>query len=102
VRLSEHFETGGAAMLEHACRLGLEGIISKRADAPYKSGRNDNWLKLKCTQTGEFVIAGYVPSTVSPGMIGSLVSGYYDKGRLVHAGRVGTGYTQKIARDLKK
>jgi bifunctional non-homologous end joining protein LigD len=102
LRYSEHFATEGSAMVEHACRLGLEGIISKRADAPYKSGRNDNWLKVKCTQTSEFVIAGYVPSTVSSGMIGSLVTGYYENGKLIHAGRVGTGYTQKIARDLKK
>jgi bifunctional non-homologous end joining protein LigD len=102
LRYSEHFSTEGSAMVEHACRLGLEGIISKRADAPYKSGRNDNWLKVKCTQTSEFVIAGYVPSTVSSGMIGSLVMGYYEDGKLIHAGRVGTGYTQKIARDLKK
>ncbi|BCJ92060.1 ATP-dependent DNA ligase [Terrihabitans soli] len=102
LRFSEHFATEGDAMLEHACRLGLEGIISKRADAPYKSGRNDNWLKVKCTQSSEFVIGGYVPSTVSAGMIGSLVMGYYEKGKLVYAGRVGTGYTQKIARNLKK
>ncbi len=102
LRYSEHFATEGSAMIEHACRLGLEGIISKRADAPYKSGRNDNWLKVKCTQTSEFVIAGYAPSTVSAGMIGSLVMGYYEKGKLIHAGRVGTGYTQKIAQMLKK
>jgi bifunctional non-homologous end joining protein LigD len=102
LRFSEHFVTDGDAMVAHACRLGLEGIISKRADAPYKSGRNDNWLKVKCTQTSEFVIAGYAPSTVSAGMIGSLVMGYYEKGKLVHAGRVGTGYTQKTAQILKK
>ncbi len=102
LRLSEHFETDGAAMVQHACRLGLEGIISKRRDAPYRSGRNDNWLKVKCTATSEFVIAGYVPSTVSAGMIGSLVIGYYEAEKLVYAGRVGTGYSQKTARDLKK
>ena len=97
LRLSEHIDSDGDAMLRHACRLGLEGIICKRADAPYRSGRGDAWVKVKCTERSEFVIGGYVPSTVSPGMIGSLVVGYYDKGKLVHAGRVGTGYTQKIA-----
>ncbi len=102
VHLSEHFETDAAAMLQHACKLGLEGIIAKRMDAPYKSGRNDSWLKLKCTEGGEFVIAGYVPSTVSPGMVGSLVMGYFDKGKLIHIGRVGTGFTRTIAQDLKK
>ena len=49
-------------MLRHACRMGLEGVISKRADAPYRSGRGRDWIKSKCTQRQEFVIAGYVPS----------------------------------------
>lgn len=102
VRLSEHFETDARAMLQHACKFGLEGIIAKRTDAPYKSGRNDGWLKLKCTEGGEFVIAGYVPSTVSPGMVGSLVMGYFDNGKLIHIGRVGTGFTRTVAQDLKK
>ncbi|MFC5067554.1 DNA ligase D [Flaviflagellibacter deserti] len=102
LRYSEHIESDGEAMIRHACRLGLEGIICKRADAPYRSGRGDQWLKVKCTQRSEFVIAGYVPSTASAKAIGSLVMGYYDKGKLIHIGRVGTGYTQTVARDLWK
>jgi bifunctional non-homologous end joining protein LigD len=100
LRFSEHIEGDGAAMLRHACRLGLEGIVSKRADAPYRSGRGQSWLKAKCALREEFVVAGYVPSTVSAKMVGSLVLGYFDKGNLVHVGRVGTGFTQAIARSL--
>ena len=102
LRFSEHVDGDGEAMVRHACRLGLEGIICKRADEPYRPGRGDAWVKVKCSERSEFVIAGYVPSTVSPSMIGSLVLGYYEKGKLVPAGRVGTGYTQKIAQNLKK
>jgi bifunctional non-homologous end joining protein LigD len=100
LRLSEHIDGDGAAMLRHACRLGLEGIVSKRADARYASGRGHYWLKAKCAEREEFVIAGYVVSTVSAKMIGSLVLGYFDKAKLVHVGRVGTGFTTATARDL--
>ena len=65
IRFSEHLDVDGPTMLEHSCRLGLEGIISKRVDLPYRSGRGDHWLKSKCVERQEFVILGYVPSTVS-------------------------------------
>lgn len=102
LRYSEHFEEKGEMVLNHACRLSLEGIVSKKADAPYRSGRGKDWVKSKCTERQEFVIAGYVPSTVSSGMVGSLVLGVHEGGKLVHAGRVGTGFTAAVARDLKK
>jgi bifunctional non-homologous end joining protein LigD len=88
-------------MLQNACRLGLEGIISKRKDQPYRSGRVKDWFKTKCTERQEFVIAGYVPSTTSSKMVGSLVMAVYDKGRLVHVGRVGTGFKDAVARSLR-
>ncbi|MGQ4274711.1 DNA ligase D [Terrihabitans sp. B22-R8] len=100
LRYSDHISSDGDAMARHACRLGLEGIICKRADAPYRSGRSDIWLKVKCTERAEFVVGGYVPSTVSRKGIGSLVLGYYEGERLIHAGRVGTGFTEKVSRDL--
>ena len=100
VRLSEDFSEPGPAVLKHACQLGLEGIISKKRDAPYRSGRTGDWLKTKCSDRQEFVIAGYKDSTVGPGLIGALALGYYQNGAFRYAGRVGTGYTQKIARDL--
>ncbi len=101
LRFSEHLDVDGPTMLEHSCRLGLEGIISKRADLPYRSGRGDHWLKSKCVERQEFVILGYVPSTVSSRSIGSLVLGYHDSGKLIYAGRVGTGWSTDQARSLR-
>jgi bifunctional non-homologous end joining protein LigD len=100
VRLSEDFTEPGPSVLKHACQLGLEGIISKHRDAPYRSGRTGDWLKIKCSDRQEFVIAGYKDSTVGPGLIGALAVGYYQDGAFRYAGRVGTGYTQKLAREL--
>lgn len=102
LRYSEHFRDEGGLVLKHACRLSLEGIISKLANAPYKSGRGRDWVKSKCSARQEFVIAGYVPSTVSKSAIGSLVMGYYEDGVLQHAGRVGTGFSTALARSLFK
>ena len=100
VRFSEHFEDDGARLLSHACRLGLEGVVSKATDAPYRSGRGKGWVKSKCSNRQEFVVAGYVPSSVSIKAIGSLVLGYFKGGQLIHAGRVGTGFSNKVAADL--
>jgi bifunctional non-homologous end joining protein LigD len=100
LRLSEHIEADGAAMVRSACQLGLEGIISKRRDRPYRSGRSEDWLKIKCTERQEFVVAGYVPSTVSARAIGSLVLGYHEGGELRHAGKTGTGFTADSARQV--
>lgn len=102
LRYSEHFVEPGQTMLRHACRMGLEGVISKRADAPYRSGRGRDWIKSKCTQRQEFVIAGYVPSKASRNQLGSLVLGYHEDGELKPAGRVGTGFTRSSAAALKK
>jgi bifunctional non-homologous end joining protein LigD len=102
IRYSAHLAGDGARMLAEACRLGLEGIISKRADRPYRSGRNDEWLKSKCIQTDEFVVVGYMVSNVSSNAVGALVVGYYDRKRLMYAGRVGTGFAQKAATDLMR
>jgi bifunctional non-homologous end joining protein LigD len=100
IRFSDHIADDGDSLIRHACRMGLEGIVSKRSDLPYRSGRGDHWLKSKCTQRQEFVIAGYVPSTTSRKAIGSLVLGLYDSGKLLHVGRVGTGFTAPMARAL--
>jgi bifunctional non-homologous end joining protein LigD len=102
LRYSEHFAGDGAAVLQHACRMTLEGIVSKRLDAPYRSGRSEAFVKAKCENAQEFVVGGYVPSTVLPRAIGALVTGYYEAGRLIYAGRIGTGYTQAVAGDLWK
>jgi bifunctional non-homologous end joining protein LigD len=73
VRYSEHFEEDGPRLFSHVCRLGLEGVVSKLRNAPYRSGRVKSWIKSKCFNRQEFVVAGYVPSTVSSKPIGSLV-----------------------------
>ena len=100
LRFSASFEDDGELILRHACRLSLEGVVSKVKDGPYHSGRGRDWVKSKCSARQEFVIGGYVPSTTSRKAIGSLVLGYYDKGKLVHVGRVGTGFTAAVAEDL--
>jgi bifunctional non-homologous end joining protein LigD len=100
IRFSEHLETDGPTMLEHSCRFGLEGIVSKRKDLPYRGGRGDHWLKAKCRQSQEFVIIGYVASTAASRSVGSLVLGYYADGTLAYAGRVGTGWSAAEALSL--
>jgi bifunctional non-homologous end joining protein LigD len=89
-------------MLQHACRMGLEGIVSKRADAPYRSGRGPSWVKSKCTLRQEFVIGGYLPSDKTGRGLRSLLVGYHEGGALHYAGRVGTGFSATTADDLKK
>ena len=101
IRFSEHLETDGPLMLEHSCRLGLEGIVSKRKDVPYRPGRGEHWLKAKCRLSQEFVILGYVPSTAASRAVGSLLLGYYADGALLYAGRVGTGWSLNLAVTLR-
>ncbi|MDS9468865.1 DNA ligase D [Paracoccus sp. MBLB3053] len=100
IRLSQHFEDDGALVLRHACRLSLEGIVSKLRDSTYRSGRGRGWVKSKCSARQEFVIAGFTPSSAAPKAIGSLVMGVYEEGKLRHVGRVGTGFSRKMAGEL--
>ncbi|KGJ12413.1 DNA ligase D (plasmid) [Paracoccus versutus] len=100
LRFSTHFDEGGALVLRHACRLSLEGIVSKLRDGPYRAGRGRAWIKSKCSARQEFVVAGYVPSSVSRRAIGSLILGVYEQGGLQHVGRVGTGFSAAVAEDL--
>ena len=100
IRFSESIDETGSVLLKHACRMKLEGIISKRSDAPYRSGRGHDWLKTKCTDRQEFVIAGFVPAANDARAIGALVLGVFDEGKLRYAGRTGTGFTQTSARDI--
>jgi bifunctional non-homologous end joining protein LigD len=100
LRYSGHFDEDGEIVLRQACRLGLEGIVSKRRDSPYRSGRGKSWTKAKCSARQEFVVGGFVPSTAARNAIGSLVLGVYDGGALRYVGRVGTGFTASVARDL--
>jgi len=101
LRFSDHIgEETSRNILSEACRLGLEGIVSKRADLPYVSGRGDHWQKSKCSLRQEFIIVGFVRSEAQPRAVGSLVLGYLENGKLVHAGRAGTGLNAKEAASL--
>ena len=102
IRLSEHFAADGKKVFDEACNLGAEGIVSKVASAPYSSTRGNSWIKSKCFQEQEFVIGGFTdPSNGSTG-IGALIIGYYNNGKLLYAGRSGTGFTQKTQQKLHK
>lgn len=100
VRFSNHMAGDGSAILGKACAIGVEGIVSKRVDKPYRSGRGGDWVKAKCVMADPFVIIGYVPSTATIDAVGSLVLGYYDGPQLIYAGRVGTGFTAAAAAKL--
>ena len=82
------------------CERSLEGIISKRANAPYRSGRGGNWQKVKCTYRQEFVIGGYRYGTSGRPNLGSLLIGYYARGKLIYAGSVGTGWSIQLGRSI--
>ncbi len=97
LRYSSHFTEKGSLVLDHACGLGLEGVISKRGDGTYRSGRTGEWVKSKCSKRQEFVIGGFVPSTATKNAIGSLAMGYYQGGKLRYVGRVGTGFSVATA-----
>jgi DNA ligase D-like protein (predicted ligase) len=101
LRLSPHRNGDGEAFFAEACRKGWEGLIAKRADSPYTATRSRDWLKLKCEHAQEMVIGGYTPPKGSREELGALLLGYYDAdGRLLYAGKVGTGFDRDTLRDL--
>jgi len=100
VRFSEHLHGKGSVILTRACRMHLEGIISKREDAPHIAGRSEGWIKAKCSNRQELVVVGYTPSTAAQDAVGALTVGYYENRMLRYAGRIGTGFSQQTARDL--
>ncbi len=101
LRYSEHVAGDGLSFRAQACKLGLEGAISKRADRPYAPGDRGIWVKSKCLNREEFVVVGWTDPEGSRPHIGALLLGYYTKdGRLLYAGRAGTGITDKELRRL--
>jgi bifunctional non-homologous end joining protein LigD len=91
---SDHHDADPAGMLREACGMGLEGIVCKLADAPYRAGRGHGWLKLKCREREELVVLGWTPPDGSRTGFGSLHLGYYDpRGQLHYAGGVGSGFS---------
>jgi ATP-dependent DNA ligase len=87
-------------MYREACRKGLEGIIAKRADSPYRATRSSDWRKLKCHAEQELVIGGYTAPQGSRTDFGALLVGYWEDGELSYAGKVGTGFDQDLLHDL--
>jgi DNA ligase D-like protein (predicted ligase) len=100
LQLSEAWRSDSQRRFAEACRSGWEGLIAKQADAPYSAGRSPQWLKLKCTSEQELVIGGYTDPAGSRTDFGALLVGYYEKGRLRYAGKVGTGYSAATLREL--
>lgn len=94
VRFSDHIQGNGPAFFEQACKRGLEGIVCKRADAPYTSGRGRTWLKVKCLSVQEFAIGGFTEPTRSRQHLGALLLGVRKGKKLMYAGKVGTGFTR--------
>ena len=102
LRYSDHVQGDGAAFYEHACRFGLEGVVSKRVDAPYRGRRGHEWVKAKCRLRQEFIVCGYTAPQGARAELGALVLGVHDAGgRLVYAGRTGTGFDARILPALR-
>ncbi|PRY03471.1 DNA ligase D [Paraburkholderia sp. BL25I1N1] len=103
LRFSNNFDFSAEDLLRSACDMALEGIIGKRRDSGYLSGRSSTWIKLKCRRRQEFVIGGYSEPSGSRAAFGALLLGVYDsKGKLNYAGRVGTGFDAALLRSVKK
>ncbi len=102
VRFSEAFNAPLQSVIASACKLGLEGIVAKRSDSIYVSRRSSAWIKLKCSQRQEFVIGGYTDPQGARSGIGSLLLGVHDdNGAFKYAGKVGTGFNQRMLMDLR-
>jgi bifunctional non-homologous end joining protein LigD len=100
LRFSDHFETKGEALYEHVVRLGLEGIMAKKADSAYSGGRSANWLKIRADRTDDFVVVGYSRPKGSRGGFGALHLGGYQDGQLIYTGRVGSGFNSKQLKEV--
>jgi bifunctional non-homologous end joining protein LigD len=96
IRYSDHIRGHGGRVMDHACRLALEGIVAKRADSRYREGRSRSWVKVKCLDRQEFVVGGWTEPRGSREGFGALLLGWFDgSGRLRYAGRVGTGFSHR-------
>ena len=93
----------GPRSIERACAMGLEGIVSKQQDAPYRSGRTESWIKVKCGKRETFPIVAFVEKLgAKPRKIASLYVGRREGDQLLYAGKVRSGYTEAVARDLRE
>jgi DNA ligase D-like protein (predicted ligase) len=102
LRFTTHRRAAGEEAFRAACARGDEGVIAKRAGAPYTGGRSKDWLKFKCVRDQEFVIGGWTEPKGSRAALGALLLGYYADGAFVYAGKVGTGFNDAMLRRLAK
>lgn len=102
LRYTAHRNASGEAYFAEACRKGWEGVIAKRADAPYRHSRSRDWLKFKCGHGQELVIGGFTEPRGSRIGFGALLVGYYDGDKLRYAGKVGTGFDDEFLEDFRK
>lgn len=100
LRFGDHICGEGAAVFERASALGVEGIVSKRCTAPYRTGRSTDWLKTKIAETEDLVVLGYLDLKGTRETVGALVVGQFDGGALRYAGRVGAGFSAKEAAEI--
>jgi bifunctional non-homologous end joining protein LigD len=99
----EHLEGDGGRVVKQACALGLEGIVSKQADSPYRSGRQEIWIKSKCRLTETVPVIGFVEKLgARPRRIAALYTGRVEDGRLLYGGKVGTGWNDTIAEEVRE
>jgi bifunctional non-homologous end joining protein LigD len=101
IQYAEHVLGAGEKLFDAMCSAGLEGVVSKRADAPYRGGRSKGWLKAKCLQRQEFVIVGWLPSDKARRGFRSLLLGVHRDGKLTYAGKAGTGFDAATMEELR-
>jgi bifunctional non-homologous end joining protein LigD len=102
IRYSDHFSVPGRAFKDNVCKLGLEGMVSKRGDLAHHNGRSAAWLKVKCERRQEMVIGGFTDPSGSRRGFGALLLGVYDGGKLLYSGRVGTGFDDATLAELRQ
>jgi bifunctional non-homologous end joining protein LigD len=96
LRFADHIEERGEDLLREVSGLGLEGIVGKKADAPYRAGRSPDWIKVRLDRTGDFAVVGFTAPSGSRSGFGALHLAYWKEGRFIYAGRVGGGFTEKL------
>ncbi len=102
LRFSDHVQGDGPVFHKQACEFGLEGVVSKRADSPYRGTRGSDWVKAKCRLRQEFVVGGYSEPAGTRTGLGALLLGVYADGKLRYCGRVGTGFDDKMLRAMRR
>ncbi len=102
IRFLDHFEGDGELLYQQVQKLGLEGIVAKKADSPYRTGRSPCWLKIRTRQSDDFVVVGFTASKGLRTGFGALLLAQYVEGALVYSGRAGTGFSDKQLSEVRE